>query len=409
MGSVAMCEDVGQNSTWLNSLMRKVGENLGKDFNDARYELSDPDESFFISSMFFVNITANASNGGTSKKRIASVVVKRPPSQPTMRQMMNSDAQFHNEILFYRRYAVGHDDLPKCIYADEKPPTESVVVLHNIGQQGFKLCQWKYRAPLEYTVAAIQEIARFHANGYVMKERNRDEFFDFVRSIQETRFESNPENIIKVVINASMNRGVDYLREHGHGGEFYDKLRSKFENGYRTVVLEIVKPEEPLATLCHGDFTLNNTFFKREDGQLKVMFIDFALIRYGSPIVDLSTFLSLHCAEELDKDMIDNALKVYHDSLRQCLAENGIEDCERFSYEAVHDDYKRKGIFGYIIASFFLAMLMGKCEMTTEEMVALDIEEQAKLIQEVGGDEISEILGNMLLKLKEFGCLDDIV
>ena len=409
MGNIAMCEDAGHNSSWLNSLMRKVGENLGKDFNDVRYELAEPDESFFISSMFFVNITANASNGDTSKKRTASVVVKRPPSEPTMREMMNSDAQFHNEILFYRRYAVGHDDLPQCIYADEKPPSESVLVLHNIGQQGFKLSQWKYRAPLEYTMAAIREIARFHTKGYVMKERNSDEFFDFVRTIQETRFDTNPENLLKMVINTAMNRAVDYLRDHGHRGEFYDKLRSKFEHGYETVALEIVKPEEPLATLCHGDFTLNNTFFKREDDQLKVMLIDFALVRYGSPIIDLSTFLSLHCAEELDKDMIDNALKVYHDSLKQCLAENDIEDCERFSYEALHEDYKRKGIFGYIIASFFLAMLMGKCETTTEEMVALGIEEQAKLIYEVGGDEISEILGNMLLKLKEFGCLDDIV
>ena len=409
MGTIAMCEDVGHNSTWLNCLMRKVGENLGKDFNDLRYELAEPDESFFISSMFFVNITANASNGDTNKKRTASVVVKRPPSQPFMREMMNTDAQFHNEILFYRRYAGGHDDLPQCIYADEKPPEESVLVLQNIGQQGFKLCQWKYRAPLEYTVAAIREIARFHTKGYVMKERNRDEFFDFVRTIQEVRFESDLENIMKMVINSSMNRGVDYLRDHGHGGEFYDKLRSKFENGYQTVMLEVVKPEEPLATLCHGDFTLNNTFFKREDGELKVMFIDFAMIRYGSPVIDLSTFLSLHCAEELDKDMIDKALKVYHDSLKQCLAENGIEDCERFSYEAVHEDYKRKGIFGYVIASFFLAMLMGKCEISTEELAALDMEEQARLIRESGGDEISEILGNMLLKLKEFGCLDEIV
>ena len=409
MGNNVMREDVGQHSTWLNSLMRKVGENLGKDFNDVRYELAEPDQSFFISSMFFVIITANTSNGDTNKKRTVSVVVKRPPLEPYMREMMNTDAQFHNEILFYKRYAVGHDDLPQCIYADEKSSTESVLVLHNISQQGFKLCQWKYRAPLEYTVAAIREIARFHTKGYVMKERNRDEFFDFVRTIQEVRYESDPENIIKLVINSSMNRGVDYLRDHGHGGEFYDKLRSKFENGYQTVMLEIVKPEEPLATLCHGDFTLNNTFFKREDGELKVMLIDFAMIRYGSPVIDLSTFLSLHCAEELDKDMIDNALKVYHDSLKESLEENGIEDCERFSYEAVHEDYKRKGIFGYVIASFFLAMLMGKCEMTTEEIAALGVEEQAKLLRVAGGIEISEILGNMLLKLKEFGCLDEIV
>lgn len=139
------------------------------------------------------------------------------------------------------------------------------------------------------------------------------------------------------------------------------------------------------------------------------MFIDFALTRYGSPVIDLSTFLCIHYAEELDKDMLDNLLKVYHDSLTQSLMENGVEDCGKYSYEMLYEDYKRKGLFGYTIASFFLSISMGKIDISLEDMTEMDSSQIGPKIREIGGDEISKILANLLLRLKEFGCLDHLV
>lgn len=72
-------------------------------------------------------------------------------------------------------------------------------------------------------------------------------------------------------------------------------LRGKYiavilKNAYEDVILKFIEAEEPLATLCHGDSTINNTLLKNENGKLKTMFIDFALIRYGSLILDLKLF-----------------------------------------------------------------------------------------------------------------------
>ncbi|XP_076231126.1 uncharacterized protein LOC143177186 isoform X2 [Calliopsis andreniformis] len=331
--------------TWLEALVAKIPESLGKEFTNASYDISSPTDCFFVSTMFFVNLTANSSSENEEKKTV-SMVVKKPSMTEDTRELVRSDFQFHNEILFYNRFAKYHENLPRCIYSEEKPPTDSVIILENISHRGYELCQYKYRVPLEYIVAAIQEIARFHTKGYVMKERNKEEFFDFVRDLLEVRYDLDPENRLKVVTNLATSRGVDYLRDQGYDRDFCEKVHTKFENAYQNVVLPAVEPEEPLATLCHGDFTLNNTFFKREGGKLKTMFIDFALTRYGSPVIDLSTFLCLHCAEELDKDMLDSLLKAYHDALKQSLMENGMSDCEKYSYEALYEDYKRRGLFG---------------------------------------------------------------
>ncbi|XP_031836576.1 uncharacterized protein LOC116428713 [Nomia melanderi] len=389
----------------LDLLIAKVTGSLGKEYEDAYYDLSSPNESFFLASMFFLNITPKHVNE-KGEKRTVKVVVKRPSPFPGVREMLRSDAQFHNEILFYNQYARGHEDLPGCYYTDENPPVKSVIALENIEERGFTLSSWRYNVPMEYTVAAFQEMARFHAKGYVMKERSPTEFFDFVENIQETRYDNDPENGFGIITNMVTNRSIEYLRKHGHNKDFCDKMDVYLSNTYENVVLRCIKAEEPLVTLCHGDFTMNNIFFKKEGGEIRAMLIDFALIRYGSPIIDLSTFLCLHCAEEIGKDLIDSGLKAYNDSLIQCLTENGIKNLERFSYEAICNDYKEKGMFGFAIAAFFLATVMGRAEQTIEDMSNMDSIEAAIILRDLGGDEISDILAKMLLILQEYGCLD---
>lgn len=389
----------------LDPLINKIVANLGKDFDDVRYEISVPEDSFFISNLYFLNINSNAKD--TDKKRTVNVVLKKPPAIADMRDVMRTNEQFHNEILFYQRYAKHHEEFPRCLLAEEKPPSDSVIVLENvIAQRGYDISKWKHDVPIEYTMAAFREIARFHAKAYVAKERRGEEFFDFVNGLQEVRYYS--ESILKVVYDGTANRSVKYLRERGYDPRFCDKLEDKLRNTYDDLIMKYVKPEEPLATLCHGDFTINNTLFKNENGEIKCMFIDFALTRYGSPVLDLSTFLCLHCARQVDKSMLDKVLKAYHDSLSRCLEESGV-DSEKYSFEALREDYKRKGLFGFFVATFFLPTVMGLGDCSPEKFIKIDIQNWGSALCEQGGDECSEIMANMLLRLKEFGCLDDLL
>ncbi|XP_029053744.2 uncharacterized protein LOC114881204 [Osmia bicornis bicornis] len=398
-----MCEQVVDYRVCLDPLIEKVTSNLNLNFDNVHYELSTPDDSFFFSDMFFVKITVNQSEG---KKETINIVVKKPSQMDHVREVLESDAQFHNEILFYEKYAKGDNELPRCYYTEDKPPLDTVILLENITQRGYKLSHCKFNVPLEYTLAAFRRIARYHAKGYAMKEQHPDQFFDIVSKIWQTRF--NQDSTLKGILNTTVTRPVEYLRKTGFEKDFCDKFEEKCQDIFNNVMLKIVEPEEPLATICHGDFTMNNTFFKRENGQLNAMLIDFALMRYGSPIIDLSTFLCLHCTEALDKNLLDNVLKAYHDALIECLKEHGA-DCEKYSYQAFYEDYKKRGIFGYFIAVFFLSMVMNKATTPPDELMKMTPEESGLILRELGGDEVSEILANMLLKLKEFGCLDDII
>lgn len=403
MADGIMCEQPEDSHVWIDGLMGKIGDKLGKNFDDVRYEVSTPSDSFFVSTLTFLNVIANSGE----KQSLTNIVVKRMSPDNDVREALKSSEQFHNEIIFYQKYAKNYDNLPRCIYAEDAPPADSVIVLENmVSLKGYNLSSIKYDVPLDYVLAAIREMARFHACAYAVKEHRPDEFFAFVDEIQDPRFYKDTS--LKIIFNMTANRSVEFLRKQGRDQRLCDKLDARLENVYDDLILKYIAVEEPLATLCHGDFTINNTLFKKINGELRAMLIDFALIKYGSPILDLSTFLNLHCASDLDKDMLENVLHAYHETLVENLEEKNV-DSEKFTYEALYEDYKKKGLFGFFIASFFLSVQMNKTEVRPNDVSTMDIYEWARTMHELGGDEVSEILANLLLRLKDAGCLDHLL
>lgn len=142
-----------------------------------------------------------------------------------------------------------------------------------------------------------------------------------------------------------------------------------------------------------------------DDGQQHAMLIDFALCMYSNPVVDLSTYLCLCRWNEELKDKFFDIIRAYHDALKEYLLEAGIWNAEKYSYDAFLDDYKRGSLFGFAIASFFLPTLLGYSNRSGQEVMTMSITEYTKLLKQGGGDEMSKILADILLYLKDLGCL----
>lgn len=383
----------------------KIIENLGQNVDEARYELIE--KANIMSIMYYICVKYK--NMTKDQNEELSVILKRPPQMELYRQMTYSDFQFHNEIVFYRMYAQPNENFAKCLYIDEQPPIDSVIVLENVNRRGYYSCPCKYNAPLEYTMAAMREIGRFHGKGYVMKELQREKFFAIVKQLQETRYD--PTREYKNYVDIITTRAVEYLRNHGHDVTFCDKMEALLSQVFDKVMMKTVEPREPLSTLCHGDFTLNNILFKMEnDGRYRAMLIDFAFLRYSTPVVDLSTYLCLCCSNEMIKDKFFEIMRVYHNALKEYLLEAGISDIEKYSYDALLDDYRRGALFGFAIASHYLPILMDYAGNECMEHIAREgYIEGGKRHKQIGGDEMSKILADMLLHLRDLGCLKHIL
>ncbi|KYN36628.1 hypothetical protein ALC56_08417 [Trachymyrmex septentrionalis] len=389
---------------WIKKIMSKIIESFGPNIDEAQYEITEPTD-IFMSTICYACVKFK--NRLTDQSEEHSVILKRPRQLETWRQMMGSDLQFHNEILFYRMCARPDENFPRCFYVDEKPPMDSVIALENVSKRGYYPYTYKYNVPLEYTLAAMREIGRFHGRGYVMKELQKEKFFDIVGQLQNLP-KYNKVHDFNIILNSQATRAVEYLRSHNHDAAFCDKMEALLSNASDEVINKTIKPLEPLSTMCHGDFTLNNVLFKREDdGQqhLHAMLIDFATCSYSTPVVDLSTYISLCCWHEVMKDKFFEIMRVYHDALKEYLLEAGIWNVDKYSYDVFLDDYKRGSLFGFVIASFFLPILMGYVLINEQQIIEIGMAEYSKILKQAGGDKMSKILADILLYLKDLGFL----
>ncbi|KYQ59376.1 hypothetical protein ALC60_01686 [Trachymyrmex zeteki] len=392
---------------WIDEIMPKIIKNLGSDIHKAQYELLESTGNF-MSNIYRVRLLFE--NKINRQNEELSMVLKRATSDFGF----NSDLQFRNEILFYQMYSRPDENYARCFYFEERSPTDFVIALENVNGQGYYSCPYnKYDPPVEYTLAAMRELGRFHGKGYVMKEMQREKFFDIATQIQEVRYTNKTESIYKFVCNIKTSRVVEYLRSQDHDAVFCDKMEALLSNAFEKVMIKTVQPLEPLATLCHGDFTLDNILFKTEDnkGQHLPILIDFALIRYSTPVIDLSTYLHLCCSNEMRKEKFLDFMQAYHDSLKEYLLNAGVQDIEKYSYNALLGDFKRGALFGFVVMCAFIPVILGYLnpEVIIQEILDLGPLESTKKQRYTGGDKVSKMLVDALLYLKDLGCLKHVL
>lgn len=401
-------------------LAPKLARHLRNDYYKFEYELERPDDSIFFSGTFYMTmkfwINDNKcaegkmnNKGSNEKERIIKMrfVAKTPITTDKMQQAMKANEQFYNEIVFYRNYATKDDNFPKCYYTNENDLYGATLILEDITARGYRVHPCKVDVPLDDVLSVMKEIARFHAKGYTMKEKEPGKFFELIKTIKECRYidkGNDPYDLYVYMVNRVVLRPINYLRRNNYDVDVCDKLEEYLKDAYRNIILNATKPIEPLAIFCHGDLTINNMLFKRDETGTSVMLIDFALIRYGSPTIDLSTFLCLSCSNSVKCENLPMVLRTYHDELTRCLRENGVMDLEKYSFDAFWNDYVENALFGYTVCSYFLHVLMDEDPSSTFGVVELNLEDMTQAIYEYGGDRVTKALADILIDLKELGC-----
>lgn len=397
-----------------DNVIPKVALKLHKNYSksDTILNLSYPEGFLLLSTVIFAEVHFKTSNP-EEKDEVVQLVIKRPSLLDSFNNMMHLDALFHNEILFYEKFSqcniVNESEFPRCFFTAEdlKNPAGMIIVIENIVHLGYKMCLKSYDVPFEYVIAAMQAIGRFHGMSYAMKVRQPEKFAEIVGNLMEYRY--SPGETFGMFINLVSVRPVEYLRKKNYDPAFLDKMESFLSNAFDTVMMEAVNPKEPLATLCHGDFTRSNIFFREKNGGLETMLIDFAMLRYSSPSIDVSTFLYLNCSTKDRNERFTEIFKAYYNAVIGYLKEQKIENLENYSEKNFLEDYKRHAMFGFVIAMFFLPVVRGMSKLTPEEVKDFDNVKMAMITKEVGGDAFSEELADILLDMRNRGYLEHVL
>lgn len=88
---------------------------------------------------------------------------------------------------------------------------------------------------------------------------------------------------------------------------------------YKEYGKQLVAPQEPFATICHGDFLRNNVAYRYDTDNsgtpLEIMMFDYQTVRLSSPMIDLSVFLALSVFEDVRYQHFDSLFDDYCNAL----------------------------------------------------------------------------------------------
>ncbi|KAG6558342.1 EcKinase 8 [Microplitis demolitor] len=425
-----MCSTVSLLNRFKTEIIPKVLKISNKENYKIKCMESSINDTFSLSSVHFIDITL------VNNDKI-NLVIKIPPNSSDRLEQFDLKQLFRNEIIFYENFS-NHVAVPKFFYGlAAEDVSKNVIVLENVTKSGFKMCPAEYHMPFRYVINAVRELGNFHAAHYVFKERNPDKFKKIVCDIKESWFVEG--NWLADKIKIVGNRPVEWLRKINYDSNFCNKMEYYLGDAFNMIILDAIKPVEPLAVLCHGDFTRTNMLFRElscaDDGddsgvdnsdveekkRLEVMLIDFGMIRYASPSIDLSTLLYLNCTSEDRKNRFDEIFLAYHDALLDYLTKAELIDLSRYSFEKMLEDYKRRAAYGFIVALYFLPFLYGfgddpdknndttASSSTTATDTSTKDNKDLTTITWAGGDAMSAVFADMLLELKDTGCLNHII
>ncbi|KAK6621462.1 hypothetical protein RUM44_001269 [Polyplax serrata] len=296
-----------------------------------------------------------------------SFVYKCLPTSRIRREAFKSDALFLNEVSFYTRVlpamlkfqsSRGCDDfneVPKVFLAKE-----DVLVLEDMKQRQYVMADRKKFLNVEHCEAVVKALAKFHGLSLGMKSLEPELFqSEVVDSVTECLFKTENEEWYRDYYKSATENAVEFVKECLVTTEDRTKYLDKFENfldeSFFGRMVRLVQPEEPISVVCHGDCWTNNILFKyTETGQLsRLCFLDFQLIRYGSPALDLVNFLYVCTSSVLRSSHMNYLIGVYCDTLKGFLLKLG-SSSDLFGgldfTDIIHQEIHRCGKFGLGLA-----------------------------------------------------------
>lgn len=290
---------------WLTNVLTK--NNIIANARVTSFEL----ESFGLSGGFVGEVVRlHLLYEPTTFKGLPSLVAKFPSSDGSTRDNLNQSGAYEREIRFYQELSDCCSlTIPQLYYAaTDKNENNHVLLLEDINyaRRGdvLKGCSD------EQARLAIKNIARFHSlwwddpeleNMAWMQDLSRQpykeqESFDHLWKLCEKNLAGNiPESFINI---------VNQSKKH-----------------VAAIRLELGKAPK---TLTHGDFRLDNMFFK--DGTTKkgmeIIVIDWQFATIGRGVSDVAWFM-MYCMNPAKRRMTEmELLKEYHETL----LENGVKE-----------------------------------------------------------------------------------
>ncbi|EDW72420.1 uncharacterized protein Dwil_GK20724 [Drosophila willistoni] len=341
------------------------------------------------------------------------LVIKKTPEVPEqVYKSIQFPELFSNEIDFYtvilpkiQSLAGGKFAAPKYYYSDQQVAS-ATVILGDFATDGWRVPKERVGLSLEHARIAMQYLGRFHGFSYALKYKEPAKFAELTERLRESRYARDDMHpdwalILKTSLKRMQNSIAKYQPDVDE--EFAKKFINLTED-YLHYGRQRVAPQEPIATLCHGDYLRNNVAFRYDenDQPLDIMMFDYQTLRYSSPMIDLTTFLAISVYAEVRHKHFDTLFDDYCQNLFESYRRHAIVELPKsINRENLLKEYIRFLPYSVSISSSFLLALVEPQNVSAAEMMnnQMSPEELIKDTMQRGGEIVNREVAHQVKEM----------
>jgi aminoglycoside/choline kinase family phosphotransferase len=257
-----------------------------------------------------------------------SVFAKLPPQDPTHRQAIGAAAMGAREVNFYSRVAPSIAmRVPAAYFVHAEPDGPFVMLLEDLGRDGFRVSDGTWAVPGELAPRALEELAQLHVT-----------YEDADALAREASWAAPAPPSDRGPMLAKLR---DVITEHAHElSAAYVAVGQLYVEHYAE--LDAMWNAGP-HTLVHGDPHIGNLFL---DGD-RVGFFDWGMTTIGPALKEVSYFLTMGVEPE-DRRRMERDLWVHYLDARESLGGSPI---------AFEDAWRAHRVLaGYNVLASFLGL-----------------------------------------------------
>lgn len=269
-----------------------------------------------------------------------SLMIKAPITKGAMYEMQTKSKQsdpfeaeprVYGQLLPRLRKKINCDFGPKSF-----PCPMRGMILQDLREDGFVVCDRLKQLDFSHSEMTLTLLAKFHAASVACYHDGPE----FIRAIGKERVYHEKVDTLNFFCCTSLKNVGGMINEMEGCKQTADYISEKTETLFDSL-MDLCKPREgSLNVLNHGDFWMTNVMFKHDDSgkAVEIKFIDFQVIRYASPVLDVLFFIYSSANPEAvsrQRDLLTRYLQTFNSSLESLGCE------ERMTPEQFDKEIKR--------------------------------------------------------------------
>lgn len=216
----------------------------------------------------------------------------------------------------------GFNECPRCYFSISEELSESLF-LEDLRRRKFEMInQREEPITFDHMSLMLKALGKFHAISFAIKDQQPEKFNKLSSLAFEHYWTMFSESDFGNYYKDLLKRFITVLEEEKRF-DLIEKFNKVIGDDFAETILGLVSSEaaEPYSVICHGDLTVNNTMYsKDEQGKpTGIQLFDWQFTRYSTPVIDLVLYLFCSTTKELRDEYYDEFLKIYYDSLSDLL------------------------------------------------------------------------------------------